>query len=97
LNSFFILVAVVLILGYLIARPHIGTFYQEQWIDKDTGRVDTGIGGEFHRFLSSAECKQDAEQVNLAMVAGSTGAGSTGTLPKSIYVCASRTELMWGW
>lgn len=94
LNAILVLLAVVLALGYLIARPHVGTVYWEWSIPDNLLEPPGHPGHQVERFSTLAECKKDAKDANDANLAADL-AGSKVKHP--YYACVPETALLWGW
>jgi hypothetical protein len=90
LNGVLILAAVVLILAYLIARPHIGTVYVEYTYETHNYLPDLKTLRPVDRYLSRAECDQEASKaMDAALLVDAASS--------SLDACKPSTELLWGW
>lgn len=93
LNGVCFFLAVVLILGYLVARPHLGTVYVERawYIDttKDSANMRTFIG-DAAEFRGEGQCNQHAKEVteNSMMIDARKWQSDD---------CRAETRLLWGW
>ena len=93
LNGLWILLAVVLILGYLVARPHLGTAYVEYVVSDNGQKHEGGV------FVHRADCDREAASVSAAPGPVS---GSGEMIPDFSHLprwagCRAETRLLWGW
>ena len=91
-NRILILAAIILAGFYLVARPHVGTTYEQYLVSsKDIAHA----GKPIDRFTTREQCEQNAKDFGVAEGA----AGSAGTPAGDLFVkvCKPATKLMWGW
>jgi len=104
-NGALMLLAVVLVLGYLIARPHVGTVY----VEEQSGSHIVSIFPDshphpwrpFHEFRSEALCEADASRnteaesnLQMQMI---RRYGEWGSEHVISFRCRAETRLLWGW
>jgi len=94
LNGVCVFLAVVLVLGYLVARPHIGTVYTE-YMYGGPGRPPGSVTRTTtDPFVSRAECEREVKSLNDPIVALEVAQKRVIGL---FYRCKTETRLLWGW
>lgn len=81
-----VIALVILVLGYLIARPHLGTvWYLSQ--TKVSNSQTTVLTKE--AYLTQASCQRDADTMN-------TPIEGVSSFPGLAFGCQPQTKLLWG-
>ncbi len=88
INGALMFIAVVLALGYLVARPHLGTVYVEEIRDV----IAKAPWERYDEFRSEALCRADARQRN-------NNAPDEARVIKVLfsYRCRIDVRFLWGW
>ena len=98
-NGIGLLMSVVLVLGYLIAWPHLGTVYVETMSTFDNQTMATRDLGDVDDFPTRARCSRDVRRNEYTETYAQVAALNLGrTLTtRIIYRCQSEVRLLWGW
>jgi hypothetical protein len=85
-NRFLFALALLLGLAYLIARPHVGTIYEER-LTTNPGHPDS-VTVDMDKYPTFAACEAEIDKANSAYA-------QVGM--HEFHTCESRNVLMWGW
>ncbi len=88
LNGVGFLLAVVLMLTYLIARPHIGTLYTANTFLTNVQTLQTRTGTLGYPYTNRADCERAI--ASYEHTASPPGIVATG-------ICTPKIQLLWGW
>jgi hypothetical protein len=85
--------ALTLGLGYLVARPHVGTVWNEtvRLMKADGTETKTGAMRQFPAYRDCAEQRKTDNDAEVQMDAATPGQ------PTALYECQGQTRLLWGW
>jgi len=88
-RGFWITLAIVLFLAYLVARPHVVAVYVEEMANGPIG------GTTINTFPTEENCEEAA---TLANNVGMRVVLHSGKRPRVVaFHCKSSTRLLWGW
>ena len=95
-----LLLSILLAIGYLVTRPHLGTVYIETFQLFNAQAVAVGAPNQLDEFPTKALCDEDARRHQEIEDNGRAAAATTGVAPPpttTIYACKSSLRMLWGW